>query len=56
MLADRNLGVGVGHFYAYRAVEALGIDIDDGVVRASFVHYTHPDEVSRLISTLDELI
>ena len=55
-LADRNLGVGVGHFYAYRAVEALGIDLDDGVVRASFVHYTHPDEVGRLISTLDELI
>ena len=55
-LADRNLGVGVGHFYAYRAVEALGIDTEDGVVRASFVHYTHPDEVARLINTLDELI
>jgi len=50
------LGVGVGHFYAYRLVEALGIDTDDGVLRSSFVHYTSPDEVSRLIEALDALL
>ncbi|RPH94291.1 MAG: aminotransferase class V-fold PLP-dependent enzyme [Lysobacterales bacterium] len=55
-LAEHKLGVGVGHFYAYRLVEALGYDTDDGVVRASFVHYTHPDEVSRLIEALDTLL
>jgi len=55
-LGKRGLGVGAGDFYAYRLVEALGIKQDDGVVRASFVHYTHPDEVARLISTLDELL
>jgi selenocysteine lyase/cysteine desulfurase len=46
----------VGDFYAYRLVEALGIDIDDGVVRTSFVHYTSPGEVERLIGALDRLV
>ena len=55
-LAELKLGVGVGHFYAYRLVEALDIDLDDGVVRASFVHYTAPDEVQQLIRALDSLI
>jgi cysteine desulfurase family protein (TIGR01976 family) len=55
-LAGHRLGVGVGHFYAYRLVEALGIDTDDGVVRASFVHYTSSDEVTRLIEALDQLL
>ena len=55
-LAKNKLGVGVGNFYAYRLVEALGLDPDDGVVRASMVHYTSPDEVDRLIAALDQLI
>ena len=55
-LAKKKLGVGVGNFYAYRLVEALGLDPDDGVVRASMVHYTSPDEVDRLIAALDQLI
>ena len=54
--SDLGLGVGVGHFYAYRLIEALGIDTDDGVIRASFVHYTSPDEVDRLLNALDELL
>ena len=55
-LADLKLGVGTGHFYAYRLIEALGIDIDDGVLRTSFVHYTSAEEVTRLIRALDQLI
>jgi cysteine desulfurase family protein (TIGR01976 family) len=55
-LADQGLGVGVGNFYAYRLVRALGIDPDAGAVRASFVHYTSREEVDRLIGALDELI
>jgi cysteine desulfurase family protein (TIGR01976 family) len=55
-LSDYDLGVGSGHFYAYRLVEALGVDTDDGVLRTSFVHYTHPDEVTRLIAALEQLI
>lgn len=55
-LAESRLGVGAGHFYAYRLIQALGIDADDGVLRASFVHYTSRDEVSRLIQALDGLL
>jgi len=55
-LAGHKLGVGAGHFYAYRLVEALGYNTDDGVVRASFVHYTTREEVERLIKALDQLL
>ncbi len=55
-LAELKLGVGVGNFYAYRLVQALGIDTEDGVVRASFVHYTSRAEIDRLIETLDRLL
>jgi cysteine desulfurase family protein (TIGR01976 family) len=55
-LSDLGLGVGVGHFYAYRLIEALGIDTDDGVIRVSFVHYTSPEEIDRLLNTLNELL
>jgi selenocysteine lyase/cysteine desulfurase len=55
-LAESGLGVGVGHFYAYRLVEALGIDTDDGVLRTSFVHYTSAEEITRLMEALDALL
>ena len=54
-LAALGLGVGAGHFYAYRLLQALGIDTERGVLRASFVHYTSPQEVSWLIAALDQL-
>jgi selenocysteine lyase/cysteine desulfurase len=55
-LAEAKLGVGVGNFYAYRLLKALGIDPDDGAVRASFVHYTSKAEIDRLIRTLNGLL
>ena len=54
-LAKLSLGAGAGDFYAYRLVEALGYDMDDGVVRVSFVHYTSAADVARLIDALDQL-
>jgi len=55
-LSDFKLGVGVGNFYAYRLLKALGIDPDDGVLRASFVHYTSKPEVDRLIQALEAIL
>jgi selenocysteine lyase/cysteine desulfurase len=55
-LSEFRLGVGSGNFYAYRLLQALGIDTDDGVVRASFVHYTSEEEVGRLIGALRTLL
>jgi len=55
-LARAKIGVGVGNFYAYRLLQALGIDTDDGAVRVSFVHYTSKEEVDRLIGELDKCL
>jgi cysteine desulfurase family protein (TIGR01976 family) len=55
-LAEAKLGVGVGNFYAYRLLKALGIDTEDGALRLSFVHYTSQDEVDRLIQELDQCL
>ena len=42
-----------GHFYAYRVIEALGINPGIGVLRLSFTHYTSPEDITRLITALD---
>ena len=42
-----------GDFYAVRPLEAMGIDRGHGVLRMSLVHYTSPEDVTRLISALD---
>ena len=44
-----------GHMYAYRLCQALGIAVEDGVVRASLVHYNSVDEVERLITELERV-
>jgi len=54
---ERGVAIRYGHFYAARAMEALGaVDPDDGVVRASAVHYNTVDEVDRLIEALERAI
>jgi cysteine desulfurase family protein (TIGR01976 family) len=55
-LAAAKQGVGVGNFYAYRLIKALGIDTDDGAARVSFVHYTSRDEVDRLIAEISRCL
>lgn len=55
-LAEAKIGIGVGNFYAYRLIKALGIDAEDGAVRLSFVHYTTKEEVDRLIQELDRCL
>ena len=52
-LDEQRVAVRWGHFYAVHAVEALGLEELDGVVRASMVHYNSPEEVQRLIEALD---
>jgi len=53
MISRHNIGVGGGHFYAYRLLDAVGVNPTHGVLRMSFVHYTTPEEVDRLIAALD---
>lgn len=48
------IGIRYGHFYAYTVVTEMDpkVDIDDGVVRVSLVHYNTVDEVDRIIDVL----
>lgn len=55
-LADHGIMAGGGDFYAVRALQAMGVDPDQGVLRLSFVHYTSPEEVSRAIEALDAVL
>ena len=40
--------------YAYRLLDALKIDVNDGVVRLSAVHYNTEEEIDKCIKALDE--
>lgn len=51
-LADAEIAVGAGHFYAVRCLEALNIDPAIGVLRISLVHYNSAEEVTRLLEAL----
>lgn len=55
-LAESDIGVGHGHFYSLRTVEALGIDPNQGVLRISMCHYNTVEEVDRLVARLDALL
>jgi cysteine desulfurase family protein (TIGR01976 family) len=47
------IGTENGNFYAPRALENLGIDIDDGVVRVSLLHYNTTQDVEHILASLD---
>ena len=55
-LDTMKLGIRYGHFYAYRAIEALGLLERNGVVRISMAHYNTIAEVERLIAALDQVL
>ncbi len=50
------IGIRFGDFYARRLIEALGLQAQGGVIRASIAHYNTADEIDRLIQHLDEVI
>ena len=52
-LAERDLAVWHGDYYAVETMKHLGLD--DGAVRAGIVHYNTEDEVDRLLAGLAEL-
>ena len=43
-----------GDFYGSRPLQSMGIDLDKGVLRLSFVHYTTRGEVDKLLDALDK--
>ncbi len=51
-LTEHKLMVGAGDFYAVRPLDGMGVALDPGVLRMSFVHYTTEAEVDQLIAGL----
>ena len=49
------VGIRYGHFYAYTLVDGLQpkLDVEDGIVRISLVHYNTVEEVKRLTGILE---
>ncbi len=43
------------NFYAWRCLDYLGIDTDDGVVRLSLVHYNDQNDVNMVLEALDRV-
>ena len=50
------IGIRSGNLYAYRLCEALGIDVEDGVVRISAVHYNNLHDVAKVIDVLNKIL
>jgi selenocysteine lyase/cysteine desulfurase len=55
-LAAHGIMAGGGDFYAVRPLSAMGIDVDKGVLRLSFVHYTSRAEVDALLTALEDVL
>ncbi|WP_395541906.1 aminotransferase class V-fold PLP-dependent enzyme [Neotabrizicola sp. sgz301269] len=55
-LGREGIACWAGDFYAVRPLAAMGIDLEKGVLRLSAVHYTSPEEVTRLIAALDRVL
>lgn len=56
--AMQKAGIGTenGDFYAPRAVQALGLEDDGGVIRISLLHYNTPKDVERILVSLDQAL
>ena len=47
---------GGGDFYGSRPLKSMGIDLENGVLRLSFVHYTSAEEMAQLQTALDAVL
>ncbi|MEM6312437.1 MAG: aminotransferase class V-fold PLP-dependent enzyme, partial [Pseudomonadota bacterium] len=45
-----------GDFYGSRPLEAMGVDLDQGVLRLSFVHYTAQSDIDKLLNALEDVL
>ncbi len=55
-LAPHGIMAGGGDFYAGRALAAMGVPPDHGVLRLSFTHYTSDAEMDQLLGALDAVL
>jgi cysteine desulfurase family protein (TIGR01976 family) len=55
-LAGKGIAVWDGHFYAWKAIERLGLTEQGGVVRTGISMYNTRSEVDRLLTALKEIV
>jgi selenocysteine lyase/cysteine desulfurase len=55
-LSAQGIACWAGDFYAVRPLQAMGVDMDRGVLRMSAAHYTSVGDVARLIKALDKVL
>jgi cysteine desulfurase family protein (TIGR01976 family) len=55
LLAEKNIAIQSGSFYAWRCLQAIGIDPATGPLRVSMAHFNTIDEVERLNSAINSL-
>ncbi|SEQ83418.1 aminotransferase class V-fold PLP-dependent enzyme [Thalassovita taeanensis] len=55
-LSTHGIMTGGGDFYAVRALESMGVDPAQGVLRLSFTHYTSKPEIEQLLKGLDAVL
>ncbi len=55
-LVDQGVMASSGDFYAPRVLAATGVDLEDGVVRVSWVHYTSPADIEHLLRSLERVL
>ena len=51
-----DVAIRYGHMYAWHLCAALGLDLEDGVVRVSLVHYNTKAEIEHLLEVLDRIL
>ena len=52
ILVKNNIATRNDNFYAWRCLEALKINTDDGVVRLSLTHYNNKNDSEKVIQAL----
>lgn len=55
-LAQYGVMAGGGDFYAVRPLQAMGVDLAQGVLRVSFTHYTSQQEIDQLLEALERVL
>ncbi len=55
-LVSYGIMAGGGDFYAVRPLQAMGVDLAQGVLRVSFTHYTSQQEIDQLLNALDAVL
>jgi selenocysteine lyase/cysteine desulfurase len=55
-LAPFGIMAGGGDFYGVRCLQGQGVDPNHGVLRVSFLHYTHANEVTKLMDALEQVL